>query len=44
MYVTVSCISGAFSLQGFNGTEISLCLSIRFLNFLRLTPSDKYVP
>ena len=45
MYVTISCISGAFSRQVFNGTEISLCLSIRFLNFLRHTPAfDKYVP
>lgn len=32
------------SLQVFNGTEISLCLSIRFLNFLIHTPTfDKYV-
>jgi len=45
MCMIVSCISGAFSLQAFNGTEISLCLSIKFLNFLRHIPSfDKYVP
>lgn len=45
MYVTASCICGAFSVQVFNGTEIALCLSIRFPNFLRHTPTfDKYMP